>query len=63
MKDRAWIEEKLKGIRQQKAKLLADFHAHEGAEQLCLAILADDSPVSDAVDLSALTDAITAGAS
>ncbi len=55
MKDRAWVEEKLAAIRQQKAKLLADVHAHEGAEQLCVAILADDPPETD---LSALTQAI-----
>lgn len=57
MKDRTWLEQKREAIRQHKAKLLADFHAHCGAEQLCDELLAEDAP---AMDLSAVTEAITA---
>lgn len=60
MKDRAWIEAKRDEIRQQKAKLLADFHAHCGAEQMCEQLLAEDPPPSGETDLSALTNAIAA---
>lgn len=45
MKDRAWIEAKREEIRQRKAQLLADFHVHCGAEQLCDQLLADDPPL------------------
>lgn len=62
MKDRAWLETKLGEIRQHKAKLLADYHAHCGAEQLCEQLLADDPPASGATDLSALTQAMQAAA-
>lgn len=60
MKDRAWLEAKREEIRQHKAKLLADYHAHCGAEQLCEQLLADDPPASGETDLSALTQAIAA---
>lgn len=38
--DRVWYEERLEQIRQQKQKLLADYNATCGAEQLCQQALA-----------------------
>lgn len=58
MKDRAWLEAKRDQIRQQKLKLLADYHAHCGAEQMCDELLKEDPPAGT-TDLSPLTNAIT----
>ena len=39
MPDREWFEARLETIRQQKLKLLADYNATCGAEQLCQQVI------------------------
>lgn len=50
MRDKAWFEQKLKDIRAGLIQARANLSATEGAEQLCVQILAewpDDPPASE----------------